>query len=62
MNAKIAAQPLAPYKRVILCERLMSRTPGERARALAAEHGKDPRLVELILSETAQLCAPTTAG
>jgi coenzyme F420-0:L-glutamate ligase/coenzyme F420-1:gamma-L-glutamate ligase len=30
-------------------------TPGERARALAAEHGKDPRLVELILSETAQL-------
>jgi coenzyme F420-0:L-glutamate ligase/coenzyme F420-1:gamma-L-glutamate ligase len=30
-------------------------TPGERARALAGEHGKDPRLVELILSETAQL-------
>jgi coenzyme F420-0:L-glutamate ligase/coenzyme F420-1:gamma-L-glutamate ligase len=30
-------------------------TPGERARALAAEHGKDPRLVELILAETAQL-------
>jgi len=30
-------------------------TPGQRARALAAEHGKDPRLVELILSETAQL-------
>jgi coenzyme F420-0:L-glutamate ligase/coenzyme F420-1:gamma-L-glutamate ligase len=30
-------------------------TPGERARALAAEHGKDPRLVELILSETVHL-------
>jgi coenzyme F420-0:L-glutamate ligase/coenzyme F420-1:gamma-L-glutamate ligase len=30
-------------------------SPGERARALAAEHGKDPRLVELILSESAEL-------
>jgi coenzyme F420-0:L-glutamate ligase/coenzyme F420-1:gamma-L-glutamate ligase len=30
-------------------------TPGPSARALAAEHGKDPRLVELILAETAQL-------
>jgi len=30
-------------------------TPGARARALAAEHGKDPRLVELILAETAQI-------
>jgi coenzyme F420-0:L-glutamate ligase/coenzyme F420-1:gamma-L-glutamate ligase len=29
--------------------------PGPRARAVAAEHGKDPRLVELILSETAHL-------
>lgn len=29
--------------------------PGARARALGAEHGKDPRLVELILGETAQL-------
>jgi coenzyme F420-0:L-glutamate ligase/coenzyme F420-1:gamma-L-glutamate ligase len=29
--------------------------PGARARALAAEHGRDPRLVELILSETADL-------
>jgi len=29
--------------------------PGPEARALAAEHGKDPRLVELILAETAQL-------
>ena len=30
-------------------------TPGARARALAAEHGKDPRLVEVILAETAEL-------
>jgi coenzyme F420-0:L-glutamate ligase/coenzyme F420-1:gamma-L-glutamate ligase len=29
--------------------------PGARARELAAEHGRDPRLVELILSETADL-------
>jgi coenzyme F420-0:L-glutamate ligase / coenzyme F420-1:gamma-L-glutamate ligase len=29
--------------------------PGAHARRLAAEHGKDPRLVELILSETAEL-------
>src|SRR6185436_2116648 len=30
-------------------------TPGERAIALAAEHGKDPRHVEVILSEAADL-------
>ena len=30
-------------------------TPGPRAATLAAEHGKDPRLVELILSESAEL-------
>ena len=29
--------------------------PGERARRLAAEHGKDPRHVEVILAETAEL-------
>jgi coenzyme F420-0:L-glutamate ligase/coenzyme F420-1:gamma-L-glutamate ligase len=29
--------------------------PGERARALAVEHGKDPRLMELILAESAEL-------
>ena len=29
--------------------------PGAAARALAAEHGKDPRLVELILAETAEI-------
>jgi len=35
--------------------RLADVTPGERARALAAEHGKDPRLVETILSESAEV-------
>jgi coenzyme F420-0:L-glutamate ligase/coenzyme F420-1:gamma-L-glutamate ligase len=30
-------------------------TPGERALALAAEHGKDPRHVEVVLSEAAEL-------
>ena len=35
--------------------RLDDVTPGPRARALAAEHGKDPRAVEVILSETAEL-------
>jgi coenzyme F420-0:L-glutamate ligase/coenzyme F420-1:gamma-L-glutamate ligase len=30
-------------------------TPGPRAVELAAEHGKDPRLVEVILSEAAEL-------
>jgi coenzyme F420-0:L-glutamate ligase / coenzyme F420-1:gamma-L-glutamate ligase len=34
---------------------LASVMPGAEARRLAAEHGKDPRLVELILSETAEL-------
>ena len=29
--------------------------PGDRARALADEHGKDPRLVELILRESVEL-------
>ena len=35
--------------------RLADVTPGARARALGEEHGKDPRLIELILSETAEL-------
>ena len=34
--------------------RLADVTPGARARALGEEHGKDPRLIELILSETAE--------
>jgi coenzyme F420-0:L-glutamate ligase/coenzyme F420-1:gamma-L-glutamate ligase len=35
--------------------RLADVTPGDRARALAAEHGKDPRHVEVILSEAAEI-------
>ena len=35
--------------------RLADVTPGARAQALAEAHGKDPRLVELILGETAEL-------
>jgi coenzyme F420-0:L-glutamate ligase / coenzyme F420-1:gamma-L-glutamate ligase len=35
--------------------RLADVTPGARARALAREHDKDPRHVEVILSEAAQL-------
>jgi coenzyme F420-0:L-glutamate ligase / coenzyme F420-1:gamma-L-glutamate ligase len=35
--------------------RLADVSPGPRARALADEHGKDPRHVEVILSETAEL-------
>ena len=35
--------------------RLADVEPGDRARALAAEHGKDPRHVQVILDETAEL-------
>lgn len=35
--------------------RLADVRPGERARALAAEHDKDPRHVQVVLDETAQL-------
>jgi coenzyme F420-0:L-glutamate ligase/coenzyme F420-1:gamma-L-glutamate ligase len=35
--------------------RLADVTPGARARALAAEHGKDERHVEVVLSQTAEL-------
>jgi coenzyme F420-0:L-glutamate ligase/coenzyme F420-1:gamma-L-glutamate ligase len=34
---------------------LAAAEPGERARALAIEHGKDPRLVQVVLDETATL-------
>lgn len=35
--------------------RLAGVEPGARARALAAEHGKDPRAVEVVLAECAEL-------
>ena len=34
---------------------LASVTPGERALALAAEHGKDPRVVQVVLQQSAEL-------
>jgi coenzyme F420-0:L-glutamate ligase / coenzyme F420-1:gamma-L-glutamate ligase len=34
---------------------LASVVPSDRARALAAEHGKDPHLVQVVLDETAEL-------
>jgi coenzyme F420-0:L-glutamate ligase / coenzyme F420-1:gamma-L-glutamate ligase len=35
--------------------RLAAVRPGARARALAAEHGKDPRLVQVVLDEAAEV-------
>lgn len=35
--------------------RLVEIEPGERARALAAEHGKDPRVVQAVLDESVEL-------
>ena len=35
--------------------RLSDVEPGERARSLAAEHGKDPRVVQVVLDESAML-------
>jgi coenzyme F420-0:L-glutamate ligase / coenzyme F420-1:gamma-L-glutamate ligase len=47
------------HKVVSKCEgrlrRLAGIEPGERARALAAEHGKDARLVQAILDESAEV-------
>jgi coenzyme F420-0:L-glutamate ligase/coenzyme F420-1:gamma-L-glutamate ligase len=39
--------------------RLAEIEPGERARALALEHGKDPRLVQAVLDESAELLRAT---
>jgi coenzyme F420-0:L-glutamate ligase/coenzyme F420-1:gamma-L-glutamate ligase len=35
--------------------RLADVTPGERARAIAAEHGRDPRVVEVVLGESTEI-------
>ena len=35
--------------------RLADVVPGERARAMAQEHGKDPRVLEVVLSEAAEV-------
>ena len=58
--------PLGPGDVLVLAHKVVSKAegrmralaevePGERARALAAEHGKDPRHVQVILDETAEL-------
>ena len=58
--------PLGPGDVLVIAHKVVSKAegrvralaevePGERARALAAEHGKDPRHVQVILDETAEL-------
>ncbi|HET6546907.1 MAG TPA: coenzyme F420-0:L-glutamate ligase [Solirubrobacter sp.] len=62
-NANLELQPadvvVIAHKVVSKAEgrvvRLAGVTPGPRARRLAAEHGKDPRHVEVVLSEAAEL-------
>ena len=66
MVAEAAPGDLAPGDVVCVAHKVVSKAegrttrledvaPGPRAEALAREHGKDARLVELILSESAQL-------
>ena len=58
--------PLGPGDVLVIAHKVVSKAegrvraladiePGERARALAAEHGKDPRHVQAILDETTEL-------
>ena len=58
--------PLGPGDVLVVAHKVVSKAegrvraladvePGERARALAAEHGKDPRHVQVILDETTEL-------
>ena len=58
--------PLGPGDILVVAHKVVSKAegrvraladvePGERARALASEHGKDPRHVQVILDETAEL-------
>ena len=58
--------PLGPGDVLVLAHKVVSKAegrvralagvePGERARALAAEHGKDPRHVQVVLDETTEL-------
>jgi len=61
-----AAGELRPTDVLVLAHKVVSKAegrvvrladvvPGERASALAAEHGKDPRSVEVVLSEATEL-------
>jgi coenzyme F420-0:L-glutamate ligase / coenzyme F420-1:gamma-L-glutamate ligase len=58
--------PLGPLDVLVVAHKVVSKAegrvralagvePGERARALAAEHGKDPRHVQVVLDETVEL-------
>ena len=58
--------PLGPGDVLVIAHKVVSKAegrlralaevvPGERARALAAEHGKDPRHVQVVLDETTEL-------
>ena len=58
--------PLGPADVLVIAHKVVSKAegrlraladvePGERARALAAEHGKDPRHVQAVLDETSEL-------
>ena len=64
--ARLAEPGLAPGDVLVVAHKAVAKAegrvvaladvePGEPARALAAEHGKDPRLVELILAESVEL-------
>jgi coenzyme F420-0:L-glutamate ligase / coenzyme F420-1:gamma-L-glutamate ligase len=70
LAALLAAAPLEPQLGpgdvLVIAHKVVSKAegrvralagvkPGERARALAAEHGKDPRHVQVILDEAAEL-------
>jgi coenzyme F420-0:L-glutamate ligase/coenzyme F420-1:gamma-L-glutamate ligase len=66
MLAEAAPADLAPGDVIALAHKVVSKAegrtrrldeiePAERARALAAEHGKDPRLVQAVLDEAAEL-------
>jgi coenzyme F420-0:L-glutamate ligase/coenzyme F420-1:gamma-L-glutamate ligase len=64
--AAAAPRDLASGDAIVIAHKVVSKAegrvrplagidPGERALALAAEHGKDPRLVQAVLDETVQL-------
>jgi coenzyme F420-0:L-glutamate ligase/coenzyme F420-1:gamma-L-glutamate ligase len=64
--AAAAPQDLAASDALVVAHKVVSKAegrirrladvePGERARALAAEHGKDPRLVQVVLDESAEV-------
>jgi coenzyme F420-0:L-glutamate ligase / coenzyme F420-1:gamma-L-glutamate ligase len=61
-----AAGPLAPGDVLVVAHKVVSKAegrvvaldgvrPGQRARAVAAEHGKDPRVVEVLLRESTEI-------